>query len=151
MLRLGLLASLLLSTAAHADQVNATIEHHYRNIVETTQEMRTQCETVQVPVYGPAPRQFDAGGAVMGGLIGGLLGNQVGDGSGKEAATGVGAIAGAIIGGGGAGQTQQITGYRQERQCSEVAMPVSLERRVYSHSSITFVDNGQIITLNYER
>jgi outer membrane lipoprotein SlyB len=38
------------------------------------------------------------GGAVLGGVIGAVLGNQVGSGSGRAAATGVGAVGGALIG-----------------------------------------------------
>ena len=152
MLKYGTVALAIFgATGAFADQVNATIEDHYRTVTETTNETRTQCEMVQVPVYGTRQREFDTGGAVMGGLIGGLLGNQVGGGSGRDAATGVGAIAGAIIGGGGGQTTNQITGYRQERQCSEVLTPVSVQRTVYSHSTITFMDGGQMISLNYTK
>lgn len=42
--------------------------------------------------------QSSGGGALLGAVLGGVLGNQVGDGSGRRAATGVGAIGGAVLG-----------------------------------------------------
>ena len=151
MIKHSIIASILMTTAVFAEDVDATIQDHYRNVLETTEQTSTQCENIEVPIYGERQRNFDTGGAIVGGLVGGLLGNQVGGGSGKEAATGVGAIAGAIIGGGGNRNERVITGYRTERQCSEVVNPVTRERRVYSHSTITFVDGGETITLNYQR
>lgn len=150
MMKYTLIATLLLSSAAYADNVDATIEEHYRTVTERVPRTETRCETVQVPVYSEADRGFNTGGAIVGGLVGGLLGNQVGGGSGKEAATGVGAIAGAIIGGGGGRQERVVTGYREEQQCNEVTLYSEQSRRVYSHSTITFEDGGQTITLRYD-
>lgn len=45
-----------------------------------------------------AQSQTTGVGAVAGGVIGAVLGHQVGTGSGRDAATGVGAVGGAIIG-----------------------------------------------------
>lgn len=149
MIKYTVIASLLLTSAAYADTIDATIEDHYRTITESVPNTETRCRTVEVPVYSEAQRDFDTGGAIVGGLVGGLLGNQVGGGSGKQAATGVGAIAGAIIGGGGGRTERVITGYREEQQCDEVTTYSQQSRRVYSHSTITFNDNGQNITLRY--
>jgi uncharacterized protein YcfJ len=151
MIKHTIIASILMTGTAFAETVNARIQDHYRNVIETVDQTSTECQTVQVPIYGNRQSNFDTGGAIVGGLVGGILGNQVGGGSGREAATGVGAIAGAIIGGGGGRNERVITGYRDERQCSEVVTPVTRERRVYSHSTITFVDGGQTVTLNYQR
>jgi len=56
------------------------------------------CGTVEriERVYGE--RSSSGGGAVLGGIIGGILGSQVGSGHGRDAATVVGAIAGAATG-----------------------------------------------------
>lgn len=39
-----------------------------------------------------------AGGAVLGAVLGGVIGHQIGSGSGRDAATGLGAVGGALIG-----------------------------------------------------
>ncbi|WP_298829590.1 glycine zipper 2TM domain-containing protein [uncultured Piscinibacter sp.] len=44
------------------------------------------------------PTHTTGGGAVLGAVIGAVVGNQVGSGTGRAAATGVGAVGGALIG-----------------------------------------------------
>ena len=148
MLKYAALATFILTGSAHADTVSARIEHHYKTINESVPVITQSCNDVEVPIYGNN-NNFNTGGAVLGGLIGGILGNQVGGGSGKEAATGVGAMTGAIIG--GTSGNRQITGYRTERQCQEVTQNSLVPKTVYSHSSITFRDGSDIITLNYQK
>ena len=46
----------------------------------------------------PASSRTSGGGAVLGAVIGAAIGNQIGSGSGRTAATGVGAIGGAVAG-----------------------------------------------------
>ena len=137
----------LFSSGAYAETTTARIQDHYNTVNESVPTTSEQCQDVQVPVYGQSG--FNTGNAIIGGLVGGLLGNQVGGGSGREAATGVGAMAGAIVGGNSG--NRQVTGYRTERQCEEVTTFSTRSRRVYSHSSVVFTDNGQTITLNYQR
>jgi len=64
-------------------------------IYERVNEPRRECwtETVQV-----APKERSMTGTVVGGVAGGLLGSQVGGGNGNTAATGVGAVTGAVVG-----------------------------------------------------
>jgi uncharacterized protein YcfJ len=148
MFKYTVIATLAFSVPAYADTVSAKIKDHYITENESVPITTEQCQEVQVPIYG-RDGNFNTGGAVLGGLIGGILGNQVGGGSGKEAATGVGAMTGAIIG--GTSGNKQVTGYRTEVQCQKVT-EYSLEpKSVYSHSSITFRDGSQTITLNYQK
>jgi outer membrane lipoprotein SlyB len=58
----------------------------------------TQYGVVQNIETVRAQSQTSGGGAVVGGLIGGLVGHQVDHGARKDLATGVGVVAGAIIG-----------------------------------------------------
>jgi len=148
MFKYTIIATLALSMPAYADTVSARIQDHYTTVNESVPITTEQCQNVEVPIYG-RDGNFNTGGAVLGGLIGGLLGNQVGGGSGREAATGVGAMTGAIIG--GTSGNRQVTGYRTERQCQEVTEYSLRSRSVYSHSSITFRDGTQTITLNYQK
>jgi len=101
------------------------------------------CKDINVPVQGGT----DTEGAIIGGIIGGVIGNQFGKGSGKEAATGVGALTGAIIG----GKNSQPQGYRTERQCSIETRYQERQREVYSHSTIKFWNNGNTYTLRFQK
>ena len=142
-----LTAALVLATAspALAQTVNATVSDHNKIVLEQTPYNVEVCRDVQVPYT--TKKNFDQGGAIVGGIIGGVIGNQFGKGGGKEAMTGLGAITGAIVGGSDKGHTE----YRLERQCYTETRYKETEREVYSHSTITFVKNGQKYVLNFQR
>lgn len=130
--------ALVFASAANAQTRQATVtsvqtnyETVYRNVPQQ------QCRDVEVPVYGQGSG-VNTEGAIVGGIIGGILGNQVGGGSGKEAATGIGALTGAIIGGNSGNRV--VTGYRIERQCSEV-MTREQQREIRNYT-ITYEWNG---------
>jgi uncharacterized protein YcfJ len=134
---------MLAATPALADNVNARVQDHYKTVIEQEPYRVEVCKDVQVPVQGGV----DTGGAIVGGIIGGVIGNQFGKGNGKDAMTGIGAMTGAIIGGGN-GQPQ---GYRTERQCQIETRYEERQREVYSHSTITFRENGRNYTLKFNR
>ena len=125
MKHLLLTASLLVATAtpALADrQAMATItsvEPNYRTVWINVP--RTECRNVEVPIYGTVQKQGNAAeGALAGMIIGGILGKGV---TGKDDGAAAGAVIGGLIGAdkGAKGSTEQVvTGYRTERQCSEV-------------------------------
>jgi|SRR6056297_869140 len=140
------------TTQAQADTRRAVITHVQPNYTNTTVQVpETQCETVQVPVYGTVTREGNAGaGALTGMIIGGLIG---------DAANGSdGAAAGAVIGGIiGANNSQTrtesvITGYRNEHQCTEVLVNQT-ERQIRNYT-VTYEWNniqGQSYTHNHYR
>lgn len=72
------------------------------------------------------------GGALLGALVGGVLGNQVGDGRGRTAATGVGAIGGAVV------------GNRLEQNRSTGAWRVSLDFNDGQRGSYDYQDIGDL-------
>ena len=123
MKKLLITTALLVATASPAlanKQTMATITEVQANYRTVTYNVpRQECKTVEVPIYGNGSKELNTEGAIIGGIIGGVIGNQFGKGSGKEAATGVGALTGAIIGGQGK-QSNEIVGYRREQQCKEV-------------------------------
>jgi uncharacterized protein YcfJ len=134
------------ATPALANTSKAYIEDHYKTVIEQSPYKVEVCKDVQVP-YG-SNKEFDKESAIIGGLIGGLVGNQFGKGSGKEAATGVGALTGAIIGG---NKDKGPAGYRTEQQCTTKTRYKEKERKVYSHSTVRFWHEGQRIELDFHK
>lgn len=129
------------AVSANAQTKLATIIGVDTNYVQVyTDVPTTECQNVEVPIYGNTGNgQFSNDGAIIGGIVGGLLGNTVGNGSGKEAATGVGALAGAIIGG-KRNQPRSIVGYKLSQQCHTVNRQ-QVENRIKNYT-ITYEWNG---------
>jgi uncharacterized protein YcfJ len=125
------------ATPALAETSTANIQDHFKTVLEQTPYKVEVCKDVQVP-YG-SKKEFDQEGAIIGGIIGGVIGNQFGKGSGKEAATGVGALTGAIIGG---NKDKGPQGYTTQRQCTIETRYEEVKREVYSHSTVTFYSDG---------
>jgi len=128
---------LIVADEAYADAGRViSIEDKYKVVTKRIPHNEYTCETVEVPIYGQ--ERFDQGDAIVGGIIGGIIGNQIGKGSGRTAATGVGAIAGSIIGGKKDGS---VVGYRREEQCRNTVRYETETKEVYSHSIVNFVDD----------
>ena len=141
---------LLLATQAHAnDRVNATIEDFYVNETVSNPVRVNECRNVDVPVYGTRNRRGSDGDVITGAIIGGVIGNQFGNGGGKDAMTVLGAIVGANR---ASNQTsEEIVGYRTERQCFEEVIYQDTRVRRYSHSTITFVVDGKRKTVDFQK
>jgi uncharacterized protein YcfJ len=141
---------LLLATQAHAnDRVKATIEDIYVKETVSNPVRVNECRDVDVPIYGTRDRRGSDGDVLAGALIGGAIGNQFGSGSGQDAMTVLGAIVGANR---AANQTtEEIVGYRTERQCFEEVIYQDSRVRKYSHSTITFTVDGKRHTLEFKK
>ena len=141
-------ASLLVATASPAlanNEANrqAHVEDHYKTVIQQTPYNVEVCKDIKVPQKG----ELNTEGAIIGGILGGVIGNQFGKGSGKEAATGIGALTGAIIG----GQDKGPRNYTTERQCQIETRYEETQREVYSHSTVTFYHNGVRQTLKFNK
>ena len=137
-----LITALVTAAPAVADTVKAKVEDRYTNISVSEPQTKQDCVLVNVPVYGQVTTQGSGADALIGGILGGVIGNQMGNGNGKDVMTGLGAIFGATQ----ASKPRQetvITGYRQERQCTEVTYYQSVTKTVYDYSIITWTQNGQ--------
>jgi outer membrane lipoprotein SlyB len=134
------------ATPALAETSKATVQDHYKTVIEQTPYRVEVCKNVQVP-YG-SKNEMDTGGAILGGIIGGVIGNQFGKGDGKEAMTGIGALSGAIIGGNKQAGPQ---GYRTEQRCEIQTRYEETQREVYSHSTVTFTTDGVRRTLKFQK
>ena len=113
------------------------VEPNYQTVYQNVP--RTQCQDVEVPIYGTVQGGGNAvEGALTGAIIGGILGEAIGGKNERNA----GAIFGAIVGGDKAanGNRQVVTGYKTERQCSEVM--VREQQREIRNYTITYRWNG---------
>lgn len=128
------------ATAAAAETVRARItyvEPRYENVYVNVP--RTECYDVEVPIYGTVRGNGASGGDVLGGMIiGGLLGKGA---TGNDQGAAAGAVLGGIIAADNGNRSQQVvTGYRTERQCSEVMMRE--QQRELKNYFIRFEWNG---------
>ena len=143
--------TLAVSTPAIADAVKAEVTDHFQETTRQIPVTERVCNTVEVPIYGQTQGQASTGDVLAGAIIGGVLGNQVGGGSGKDAATVLGAIVGADVANKRGSSQQVITGYRQEHRCKNITTYTLKTENVYSHSSITWYENGRRMTLEFQR
>ena len=90
-------------------------------------------------------RNDTTGDMIVGGIIGGLIGNQIGKGGGKNAATGIGAITGAII------ANDKNAGASNRTVCSIETRYKESSTSVYSHSIITFIHEGRKYRLQFTK
>ncbi len=148
-IRLAAMACVFTYPAFAGSETKATVEDHYRIATSQIPYTERNCQIVDVPIYGERG-QASTGDTVLGAIIGGALGNQVGSGSGKDAATVLGAIVGADVANKNGGQ-RQIVGYRQEEHCSDVTRYRTDSRNEYSHSTVTFYENGQKYTIRFQK
>jgi uncharacterized protein YcfJ len=99
----------------------------------------TQCQDVEVPIYGTQQGNGASGGDVLTGMIiGGLLGKGV---SGNDKGAAAGAVIGGVIAADkGQNNKKVIIGYEIQRQCSEVITRQQISTIKDYH--ITFEWNG---------
>jgi len=126
----------LFATNANAE----TVKDHYKTIIEQTPYRVEVCKDVRIQ------GQASTGDTLFGALIGGAIGNQFGGGKGKDAATILGAIVGADV----ANKNGKKPGGTQ-RQCQIETRYEETQREVYSHSTVTFVSDGQQYNVKFQK
>ena len=117
-----------------------TVQDHYKTVIEQNPYRVEVCKDVQIQ------GQASTGDTLFGALIGGAIGNQFGGGKGKDAATILGAIVGADV----ANKNGKKPGSTQ-RQCQVETRYEETQREVYSHSTVTFVSDGQQYTVKFQK
>ena len=126
----------LFATNANAE----TVKDHYKTIIEQNPYRVEVCKDVQIR------GQASTGDTIFGAIIGGAIGNQFGGGKGKDAATILGAIVGADV----ANKNTSKPGGTQ-RQCQVETRYEETQREVYSHSTVTFVSDGQQYNVKFQK
>jgi len=104
------------------------------------------CRVEQIPIYGTQAggkqaSQASTADVVASAIFGGLLGNQIGGGTGKDAATLLGAIAGADIANKSGKSKQVIVGQKQQEVCDVVMQQRSVNQVTDYKTYIEFGGN----------
>ena len=130
--------------ATPALATDATIQDHYKTV--KNQSPYQSCYEVDVPIYGKVGGGASAGDVLGGMIIGGLLGKGA---TGKDDGAAAGAVIGGMIAADKKNGKEQIVGYRKQTQC-ETKYNVTYNE-VYSHSTITFYENGRKYQLRFQK
>ena len=120
------------------------IQDHYKDITRKVPVTETVCTDRQVPVR---KESFSTGKAVIGGIIGGIIGHNLGGKNNRHITASFGTLAGSVIG----GSENEVQGYRTQTNCENQTSYHSQTETVYSHSTITFTEDGQTYRLNFEK
>jgi uncharacterized protein YcfJ len=140
------LIALLIASPVVAGQTTAAVEDIYVNRVYIEPYVERTCEEVQVPIYGQT-KGANGGDVLMGMIFGGLLGKGI---TGKDNGAAAGAVMGGVIAA-DKGSRQTITGYKTELQCGNYDGTREVSKRVYSHSIVTFRENGKKYSLQFTK
>jgi len=137
-----------LSTSVFAEPKNVKIRDVYVDQHVSVPIKVKQCYDVEVPMYETYEKKGSAAEAITGGIIGGAVGNQFGSGSGNDIMT----VLGVIIGLNSADKeiTRQ-SGYRVEKRCYESNRYKNETINVYSHSVMTFYENGKKYEVEFQK
>jgi uncharacterized protein YcfJ len=118
---LAVVMGLLFITSAQAQNMLAKVVQKSDEIVsQVYKEVPTKsCRIEQIPIYGTQTggQQASTADVVASAIFGGLLGNQIGGGTGKDAATLLGAIAGADMANKKGQSKQVVVGQKQQEVC----------------------------------
>ena len=125
-----------LAGVAQAADVMGTTQDHYKVVIEQKPYRVEVCRDMSVS-------GDKTGDTLKGAIIGGIIGNNVGD---VDNGGALGAVLGGMIG----HNNSNATG-GTKRQCSIETRYQEESQEVYSHSTITFYDNGRKYTLKYNK
>ena len=137
MIGLGILA--LISSPAFGQEPE--VQDFYKSVTKTIPHTTTECNTVDVPIYGNTDKTGDIlGGAIIGGIIGNNVTKDLPDGG----------TAGAIIGGMLGHQNSDAKGGTR-RVCRVETRYNETQERVYSHSIISFIYQGKTYQVRFQK
>jgi uncharacterized protein YcfJ len=100
------------------------------------------CRQESLPIYDTeSGREASTADVLAGAIFGGLVGNQIGGGGGKDAATILGAIAGADMVNKKNSSQQVITSYKQQEVCNIIYEARSIKEVVGYTTYVKFANN----------
>ncbi|MDC9719366.1 MAG: glycine zipper 2TM domain-containing protein [Gammaproteobacteria bacterium] len=138
-------AGLMLASTAQAQTMLVKVLQESDEIVsQIYKEVPVKsCRVEQIPIYGTQSggAQASTADVVASAIFGGLLGNQVGGGTGKDAATLLGAIAGADMANKKGRDKQVVVGHKQQEVCDVVMQQRTVSQVSGYKTYIEFGDN----------
>lgn len=144
----GVVALTLVAAPAYANSVNARITDKYETVTKRIPTTEQICRNVDVPIYGKKSGGASAGDVLGGMIIGGLIGKGA---TGKDNGAAAGAVIGGMIAADKKHSEDVIVGYRQETRCENQTTYTTKTQEVYSHSVITWTENGETYSLRFQR
>ncbi len=126
-------ALLVVSTGSAMAQ---TVQDHYKLVINQVPYQVEVCR--QVTTSGDR-----TGDAIKGALLGGLLGNNI---KGENNGGAIGAVLGGMVG----HANSKATG-GTSTQCSVETRYKEESREMYSHSTVSFTDNGKSYTVRFQK
>jgi len=138
-------AAIFAASTASAQVSKVKVYDHTKTVTQSIPVTETRCKDVQVPIYQQS--QSNSGDVLLGAILGGLIG---GTATGKDSGAAVGAIGGAIIADQNASKPK-VSGYRLERQCSDVTIYQNSNVEVYSHSTVRFFLDGKRYVVPFQK
>jgi len=132
----GGIGAIAFTFIANSVKADTQVQDHYKNIIYKTPSQVEVCYDRQVS-------GDKTGDALKGAIIGGILGNNI---KGEKDGGAIGAIIGGMLGhsnSGAIGGTKRVC--QVETRYSEES------KRVYSHSTISFVYEGKSYRVNFQK
>lgn len=132
----GGIGAIAFTFIANSVKADTQVQDHYKNIIYKTPSQVEVCYDRQVS-------GDKTGDAIKGAIIGGILGNNI---KGEKDGGAIGAIIGGMLGhsnSGAIGGTKRVC--QVETRYSEES------KRVYSHSTISFIYEGKSYSVNFKK
>mgnify|MGYP005667257189 FL=1 len=132
----GGIGAIAFTFIANSVKADTQVQDHYKNIIYKTPSQVEVCYDRQVS-------GDKTGDAIKGAIIGGILGNNI---KGEKDGGAIGAIIGGMLGHSNSGATGGT-----KRICQVETRYSEESRRVYSHSTISFVYEGKSYSVNFKK
>ena len=132
----GGIGAIAFTFIANSVKADTQVQDHYKNIIYKTPSQVEVCYDRQVS-------GDKTGDAIKGAIIGGILGNNI---KGEKDGGAIGAIIGGMLGHSNSGATGGT-----KRICQVETRYSEESRRVYSHSTISFVYEGKSYRVNFKK
>ena len=130
---IGFIAFTFIANSVKAD---TQVQDHYKNIIYKTPSQVEVC-------YDRNVSGDKTGDAIKGAIIGGILGNNI---KGEKDGGAIGAIIGGML-----GHSNSNASSGTKRVCQVETRYTEESRRVYSHSTISFIYEGKSYRINFKK
>ena len=132
----GGIGAIAFTFIANSVKADTQVQDHYKNIIYKTPSQIEVC-------YDRNVSGDKTGDALKGAIIGGILGNNI---KGEKDGGAIGAIIGGML-----GHSNSNASSGTKRVCQVETRYTEESRRVYSHSTISFIYEGKSYRVNFKK